>query len=98
MQHVVAIQWYENDTAERLSDSEFLNLPAGSPAPLLQLVERFLRRLCEQQRVPERVMGKCDLAPTAADEGNGNGPAHKVKHHQEQLNGHPRDRALGPRL
>jgi hypothetical protein len=98
MNHLVVIQRYQDDTAERLSDSEFLNLPAGSFAPLLHLVKRFLRRFCKYQRVPERGMGKCDLAPSAADERNGNGPAHNVEHHQEQLNGHSHDRALGPRL
>src|SRR6266852_1965064 len=98
MPHLVAIPWYDDDTAERLSDSEFLNLPTGSSAPLLHLVKRLLRRFCKQQRVPERGMGKCDLAPSAADEGNGNGLGHKVENHQEQLNGHPRDRALGPCL
>jgi hypothetical protein len=43
-------------------------------------------------------MGKSNFAPSAADEGKGDGPAHKVEHHQEQLNGHSRDQAPGPRL
>jgi hypothetical protein len=43
-------------------------------------------------------MGKRDVAPAAADEGDGDGPARKVEHHQKQLDRHSRDRALGPRL
>jgi hypothetical protein len=43
-------------------------------------------------------MGKSDLAPSAADEGERDGPAHKVEHHQEQFDRQYRDRAFGPRL
>ena len=43
-------------------------------------------------------MRKRDLAPSTTDKGEGDGPARELEHHQEQLDGHARDRTLDSRL